>query len=86
MQTLSVKNLRENFPKVRKQLIKGESIILIYQHIPFAKLTPIKNFTININEENELTDKEIETTAINDMDDDYLTKKEIDYYLSLKDI
>lgn len=87
MQTISVKKLRDNFPKVRNQLKKGEILILVYQNLPIAKLTPIKNFNFQIKiDEEGLSEKEVEQTAINDLDHDYLSKEEIDYYLSLKDI
>ena len=39
--TLSIQKLRENLPKVIKELQKGESFTLIYRSCPVGHLTPL---------------------------------------------
>lgn len=39
--TISVKELRMNFPKVRKELKKGVSYTIIYRSEPIGMLTPL---------------------------------------------
>lgn len=39
-QTISVKELRTNFPKIRKALEKGQSFSLIYRSKPVARIEP----------------------------------------------
>ncbi len=77
MKFISTKELRSTLPQIRKKLAQGEEFLLIHQSRPIAKLTPTENL------QNEATDEEIEQAAIQDMGDDYLTKEEVDYYLSL---
>ena len=50
LQTISVKELRANMPKIIKALKKGVSFILIYRSKPVAKITPIKNQQIEYKE------------------------------------
>ena len=38
--TISVKQLREEFPKIRKALKKGNNFILIYHSQPLAQIFP----------------------------------------------
>lgn len=81
MHAISVKELREKFPIIRSELKKGERFLIIYRSKPIAKLTAIEeNSGIE-----EIVDKDIERTAINDWEAEYppLTKEEIKYYLSL---
>jgi len=40
-QTISVKELRTNFPKIRKGLENGTSYTLIYRSKPIAEIKPI---------------------------------------------
>ena len=40
-QTISVKELRTNFPKIRKGLENGKSYTLIYRSKPVAEIKPI---------------------------------------------
>ena len=56
MVSISVKELRENLPFVRRQLIKGNTFLIIYKSKPIAKLTPISD----IPDFKEATDEEIE--------------------------
>ncbi len=39
-QTISVKELRTNFAKVRKALAKGQTLTLIYRSKPIGKIKP----------------------------------------------
>ena len=80
MQAISIKELRNKFPFVRSQLKKGEEFLVIYQSKPIAKLTPVSK----LSDLEEASDADIEQIAIRDMVDDYLTKEEVKYYLSLK--
>lgn len=38
--TISVKELRMNFPKIRKELEKGTKFTIIYRSMPIATLSP----------------------------------------------
>ncbi|PIS39551.1 MAG: hypothetical protein COT33_01355 [Candidatus Nealsonbacteria bacterium CG08_land_8_20_14_0_20_38_20] len=40
--TITVKELRENFPLVRKQIKQGVNFIIIYRSRPIGELSPIK--------------------------------------------
>lgn len=42
---ISVKELRMNFPKIRKELKKGTQFTIIYRSVPIAQLTPFKYYT-----------------------------------------
>lgn len=79
MKFISTKELRTSLPAIRKRLAKGEEFYLIYQSKPVAKISPLKN------EGDDVMFADIEQAAIEDMGDDYLTKEEVDYYLSLPD-
>ena len=78
MKFISTKELRTTLPSIRKQLASGQEFFLIHQSKPIAKLTPIDGLE-------EATDEEIEQSAIKDMRGDFLTKKEVAYYLALKE-
>lgn len=80
MLSISVKELRENLPMVRRQLKKGASFLVIYQSKPLAKLTPV-NEEISFE---EAKDEDVEMAALSDWDDEALSPEELDYYLSLK--
>ena len=41
LQPISVKDLRENFPRVRKELSSGLSYLLIYRSKPIAEIRPL---------------------------------------------
>ena len=41
LQPISVKDLRENFPKVREELNNGFSYLLIYRSKPIAEIRPL---------------------------------------------
>jgi hypothetical protein len=79
MKFISTKELRLGMPRLRKNLAKGEEFLLIFNSKPIAKIVPFQNGIL------EATDEDIELTALLDAeDDDYLSKKELNYYLSLK--
>ena len=82
MVSLSVKELRNNLPFVRGELKKGTTFLIIYQSRPIAKLSPVDD----LSDLEEATDEDIELAAMADFndDDEFLSKKELDYYLSLK--
>lgn len=40
--TISVKQLREEFPKIKKALQKGDNFILIYHSKPLAEIYPYR--------------------------------------------
>lgn len=42
LQAISVKNLRENFPKVREGLKNGFPYLLIYRSEPIAEIRPLR--------------------------------------------
>jgi len=65
---------------VRSELKKGTSFLIIYQSKPIAKLTPVDD----IIEGKEATDGDLEKAALDDWDDEPLSKEELDYYLALK--
>ncbi len=78
MKFISTKELRTNLPNVRKNLALGEDFLLIHQSKPIGKIMPVHDlFT-------QAQDEDIQDAAIKDLDGDCLTKKELDYYLSLK--
>ena len=82
MYAISIKDLRNKMPFVRSELKKGTSFLIIFQSTPIGKLTPVdsgKEIDVINNEF-----KEVEAAAIADLDEDeYLTQKEIDHYMSL---
>ncbi len=41
LQPISVKDLRENFPRVREELNNGFSYLLIYRSKPIAEIRPL---------------------------------------------
>ena len=43
--SISVKELRMNFPKIKKELDSGVSFVVIYRSKPLANLTPIKLYS-----------------------------------------
>lgn len=54
--TISVKELRMNFPKIKKELDNGVKFIVIYRSKPLAELTPIKFYSQPFGE--RITDKQ----------------------------
>ena len=83
MNAISIKELREKMPVIRSELQKGESFLIIYKSKVIAELKPV--FNNEIPEEAE--DENFERAAIADLNkalgDDFLTKEEVDYYMSL---
>ena len=80
MITVSTKELRNNFPSILKQIEQGKKFLLIHRSNPVAEIKKPENvvsFT-------EATKKDIEQSAIADIGEDYITKDELNYYLSLK--
>jgi antitoxin (DNA-binding transcriptional repressor) of toxin-antitoxin stability system len=84
MNSISVKELRQKLPFVRSELKKGTSFLIIFKSKPIAKLSPIDD----LSDLEEAADEEIEFAVISDFDDgeDFLSKDELNYYLSLKDL
>ena len=41
IQIISVKQLRENLPQIRKGLLKNKTYLLVYRSQPFARLEPV---------------------------------------------
>lgn len=82
MHAISVKYLREKLPLIRSELKKGASFLIIHKSRPIAKLTPVQEEATY----EEATDEQLEKAAIQDWAKDVppLSKKELDYYLSLK--
>jgi antitoxin (DNA-binding transcriptional repressor) of toxin-antitoxin stability system len=78
MKFISTKELRTSLPSIRKRLAKGEEFYLIHQSKPVARIIPLTK-----NERDEVTFEDIERLAIKDLGNDFLTKKEVVYYLSL---
>ncbi|OGJ41984.1 hypothetical protein A3B60_01275 [Candidatus Peregrinibacteria bacterium RIFCSPLOWO2_01_FULL_39_12] len=56
IKTISVKELRMNFPKVKKDLDDGINFVVIYRSKPLANLTPIKFYSKPFGD--RLTDKQ----------------------------
>lgn len=54
--TISVKELRMNFPKIKKELDKGVRFVVIYRSKPLAELTPIELYSHPF--DNKITDKQ----------------------------
>ncbi len=81
MIAISTKQLRTNFPSVIEQLKKGVSFMLIHKSVPVAEIR--KPQTIHNFE--EATDKNIEESSMVDVSDDFLSKEELNYYLSLNE-
>lgn len=83
MNAISVKELREKFPFVRSELKKGTSFLVIYKSKPIAELKPVNKDEIP----EEATDGDFERAALTDLNkalgDDFLTKEEVAYYMSL---
>jgi hypothetical protein len=85
VKTISVKELRTNFPQVRIGLSKGITYLVIYQSKPIGQLKPVDPDNLKIH---EATDQEVEQAAVNDIAQDSeedLTEEELKYYMSLKD-
>jgi antitoxin (DNA-binding transcriptional repressor) of toxin-antitoxin stability system len=88
MHAISVKELRQRFPFVQSELKKGESFLLICKSKPIAEIKPIQEngnskFELVPDEEMQMFEKAALEDMNNALGDDYLTQKEIDYYLSL---
>lgn len=83
MNAISVKELREKLPFVRSELKKGTSFLVIYKSKPIAELKPVNDGEIP----EEIEDENFEKAALTDLNkalgDDFLTKEEIAYYMSL---
>jgi len=79
MIAISTKQLRQNFPNVLAKLKLNKRFLLIHKSIPVAEIQPVENITTF----EQATAEDIETASAKDLGDDYLTKKELNYYLSL---
>ncbi|MBT4936689.1 hypothetical protein HON22_02115 [Candidatus Peregrinibacteria bacterium] len=79
MLTVSTKYLRNNLSNVLEKIDTGEIILLIHKSTPVAELRKpekVKPF--------EATDENINDSALQDVSEDFLSKEELQYYLSLK--
>lgn len=79
MNSISVKKLRDELPFVRRRLLKGDTFLIIYKSKPIARLSPVSEIPDFI----EASSEEIEKATIEDMEDDYLSEEEVEYYMSL---
>lgn len=85
VKTISVKELRTNFPQVRIGLSKGITYLVIYQSKPIGQLRPVDPEDLKIQ---EATDEEVEQASVNDVAQnpgEDLTEEELKYYMSLKE-
>ena len=83
VKTISVKELRTNFPQVRIGLSKGITYLVIYQSKPIGQLKPVDPEDLKIQ---EATDEEAEQASVNDIAQDPeedLSEEELKYYMSL---
>ncbi len=80
VKTISVKELRTNFPAVRKGLAKGISYLVIYQSMPIGQLKPVDPNNLVI--EASLSDIE-KAGAVDILAKEKLSAKEIKHYKSL---
>lgn len=77
MAAISVKDLRSKFPFVRSELKKGTQFLIVFKNKPIAQLSPI-------NKEIDET-AEFEALAVDEMENDFLSDEELNYYLNLKE-
>ena len=85
MQSISTKELRQKMPLIRSQLAKGESFLIIYRSQPIGTLTPIDKNDLpwEKTKEGKMGMKaQDEDIARNTDPDEYLTEKEVKYYLN----
>jgi antitoxin (DNA-binding transcriptional repressor) of toxin-antitoxin stability system len=80
MKFISTKGLRNTLPNIRRQLARGQEYLLIHQSKPIAKISPVQD---SDNEPMQAILEDFQQASMTDMDDDFLTKDEVDYYLSL---
>ena len=78
--TISTQYLRTNLPTIIKQINLGKEFILINKSIPVAEIRKPKN----IQHYQEASEEDINNAALRDLEDDFLSDEEMDYYLSLK--
>ena len=86
MQSISTKELRQKMPFVRTELAKGESFLIIYRSQPIGTLTPIDKNDLpwEKTEEGKMWIKAQDDDIRRNTDpDEYLSKEEYDYYMSL---
>ena len=80
MLAVSTKQLRNNFPKIVEQLKQGVKFLLIHKSVPIAEIKRpevVQSFS-------EAAEEDIEKSALSDISKDFLSSKELNYYLSLK--
>lgn len=80
MLTVSTKELRYSFPKILEKLAQGEKFLLIHRSKPVAEIQKPQNL-ISFQ---EASDQDIEKSATKDLGQEFLSKKALQYYLSLK--
>ena len=76
MKFISTKELRTSLPVIRRGLSNGEDFFVIFQSKLIARLSPVDQI-------HEVSDSHVERAALADASDEYLSKKELNYYLSL---
>lgn len=47
VKTITTKELRNNFPKIKQAVDHGQSFVLIYRSKPFAQLAPLPRQTVS---------------------------------------
>jgi len=80
VKTISVKELRTNFPKVREGLAKGITYLVIYQSMPIGQLKPVdpENLVISA------SSADMETaSSVDVLGKEKLSAKEKKHYKSL---
>jgi len=86
MQAISTKELRQKLPMVRSELAKGESFLIVHHNIPIGKILPLEDSGLpwHQTEEGQLwMQTQDEDSAKTTDPDEYLTKEEYEYYISL---
>ena len=79
MISVSTKFLRNNLANVIDKIQTGETVLLIHKSIPVAELTKPQH-VIPL----EASDNDINLSATQDLSSEFLSEKEMNYYLSLK--
>ena len=79
MITTSTQYLRKNFSNIIEKINQGEVVLLIHKSVIVAEIRKPR-----IIKSIEATDKDIKDSSLKDLSNDFLSEKEMEYYLSLK--
>ena len=79
MITVSTKDFRQNLQLILDKIASGEEILWIHRSSPVAEIKKPRNFKTF----SEATEKDLEIASVQDVSQDFLSQKELDYYLSL---